>query len=287
MVGNGHLSIPQARVFQIQNYSKPSTKSQLRSFLGLCNFYSKFIPNFSSFSSVLTSHLHKKSPDKIPWNNDLTRAFSSIVNAISDHASLVIPTCNEAWCVFSDASLCGVGGVLCVCRNNVWTPCSFFSRQLIPREQKFSATELEALALLETIEHFKFYLSGRSFTAYTDHQALTSIINGVPPSARLTRWKLKLSEYDFSIVYVKGKNNPVADALSRQDWSSSQQHPPQQPEQLPLQLPQQQSSIPEPLPLPQQQPELTVSSSLESSPGDTHPFGEGGRCGGVTTPPHS
>ncbi len=102
-------------------------------------------------------------------------------------------------------------------------PCSFFSRQLLPREQKFSATELEALALLETIEHFKLYLAGRDFVAFTDHQALSGVLDGVPPSSKLARWKHKLAEYSVNIVYIKGAQNPVADSLSRQGWPQPQQ----------------------------------------------------------------
>ncbi len=130
---------------------------------------------------------------------DLDKVFHS---SITHHTSLVIPNCDEARCVFSDASLCGIGGVLCVSRFQCWVPCSFFSRQLLPREQKFAATELEALALLETVEHFKLYLAGRDFAAYTDHQALLGILEGVPSSAKLTRWKHKLETQTGGLLHL-------------------------------------------------------------------------------------
>ncbi len=114
--------------------------------------------------------------------------------------------------MFSDASTTGIGGALCVCRNDIWMPCSSFSRKLIPRERKFSATELEALALLETVEHFSLYL-------FTDHQALSGILDGIPSSSKLTRWKLKLADYDIVIEHIKGLHNPIADSLSWQGWS--------------------------------------------------------------------
>ncbi len=79
----------------------------------------------------------------------LGQVFHTIISSITHHTSLVIPNCYEAQCVFSDASLCGIGGVVCVSRSQCWVPCSFFSRQLLPREQKFASTELEALALLD------------------------------------------------------------------------------------------------------------------------------------------
>ncbi len=96
------------------------------------------------------------------------------------------------------------------------------SRRLLPRETKFSATELEALALLETVEHFKMYLAGHDFVAYTDHQALLGVLEGVPSSTKLTRWKLKLAEYAMDVRYIKGINNPIADAMSRQGWPVTQ-----------------------------------------------------------------
>ncbi len=100
--------------------------------------------------------------------------------------------------------------------NSSWTPCSFYSWQLQPRETKYAAVDLEVLALLNSVRHFLFYLSGRFFKVFTDHKALVDIIAGNPPSSRLSRWKEKLSEYRFDLIHVSGKNSPVAEALSRQ-----------------------------------------------------------------------
>ncbi len=163
--------------------------------------------------------LRRTSPDTLPWNDDHDVSFSSIITAIINHSALIVPNSDEVRCVFSDASTTGIGGALCVCRNDIWMPCSFFSRKLIPRERKISATELEALALLETVEHFRLYLAGRQFKAFTDHQALSGILDGVPSSSKLTRWKLKLADYDIAIEHIKGLHNPIADSLSRQGWS--------------------------------------------------------------------
>ncbi len=87
-------------------------------------------------------------------------------------------------------------------------------------EKTFSAVELEALALLSTVEHFRFYLSGRRSTLFTDHSALTHIVHGDAPTAKLSRWQEKLSEFDCEIVQVEDSHNLVVDALSRQSWPS-------------------------------------------------------------------
>ncbi len=125
--------------------------------------------------------------------------------------------------MFSDASYQGIGGSLCVFRNSLWTPCAFYSRQLIPRERNYEILDLEALALLSTVTHCHYNLSGLYFKAFTDHSPLVNIINGQPPPAKLTRWRLRLAEYHFDLLYIKGEANPVANALSRPSWSSPEQ----------------------------------------------------------------
>ncbi len=84
----------------------------------------------------------------------MTHSFEFIISQICNHSMLTIPALSDKFAVFTDASSCGEGGVLCVCRDDVWVPCAYYSRQLLPREQRYAATELEALAMLTAIEHF-------------------------------------------------------------------------------------------------------------------------------------
>ncbi len=221
IVGEGHLSIPQARVEQFRLYVKPKTVSQLRSFLGLANFYSKFVPRFADLSKVLTPHTSKNSPKNVVWNDVMCCAFDSIINAIVNYVELMVPADGDSLCIFVDASTAGVGGVLCVYRSNEWKPVSFYSKQLLPRESRYSATEIEALALLTTVEHFAYYLRGVEFTAFTDHKALVHLFESPKLNNRLWRWKLKLLDFNVRIVHLEGRLNVVADALSRQAWPAS------------------------------------------------------------------
>ncbi len=105
-------------------------------------------------------------------------------------------------------------------------PVPLYSQQLQPWETKYAVVDLKALALVDSVRHFHFYLSGRFFKVFTDHNAAVDIIAGNPPSSRLARRKEKLSEYCFDLIHVSGKNNHVADALSRQSWPPLQQSPP-------------------------------------------------------------
>ncbi len=98
-------------------------------------------------------------------------------------------------------------------------PVAFYFRQLQPREQQYVVTELEALALLDYVQHFSFYLCGRHFKVYSDHKALVSL-SSPKLNNRLWRWRLILMDYDFEIIYVHGKDNVLPDSLSRQGWNS-------------------------------------------------------------------
>ncbi len=166
-----------------------------------------------------TRGLTKNSPDRIQCTNDYVQSFKAIIGSISHHTSLIIPVCNDALCVYCDASLSGLGGTLCVFRNNTWSPAEFYSRQLTKAEKNYSILDLEAAALLATVEHFRYLLAGRYFKAFTDHRPLIDIIRGPAPSSRLTRWKIRLMEFHFDLYHVNGEANAVADALSRQSWS--------------------------------------------------------------------
>ncbi len=219
VVGEGHLSIPLAQVRQLQSYVRPHTVSQLRSFLGLPNFYSKFVPRFADISKVLTEHTRKNSPKIIVWNSSMLHAFDVIMNSIVHYVCLMVPAYGDCFSVFCDASTSGVGGVLCVYRSNTWAPVAFYLRQLKEREAKYSATEIEALALLSTIEHFAYYLRGVEFTAFTDHKALVHLFESTKFNNRLWRWRIRLLDFSFVIVHLDGKLNVVADALSRQGWT--------------------------------------------------------------------
>ncbi len=219
-VGHNRLSIPSTKVSTISSYQLPLTKSSLRSFLGLITFYSRFIPLLSQHTSVLNCHMTKDSPDNILCDDDYDKAFRSIIYAISHHSSLIIPSTNDALCVFTDASFSGVGGTLCVYRNSDWIPAEFYSRQLSKAEKNYSILDLEAAALLATVERFRFHLAGKFFKVFTDHRPLVNIINGQAPSSRLTRWKIRLLEYTFEIQHIDGSGNKVADAMSRQSWPS-------------------------------------------------------------------
>ncbi len=99
-IGEGKLSIPQARVLQLQNFVRPKLIAQLRSFIGLANFYSKFIPRFAEFTKSLSAQTKLNSPKNIVWTTDMTQSFSHIVESISNATQLVVPCLSNIFCCF-------------------------------------------------------------------------------------------------------------------------------------------------------------------------------------------
>jgi len=138
----------------------------------------------------------------------------SICSMISVTCSLCIPLPSDVFSIVSDASGLGVGGVLQVWRGEQWEA---VSRQLKGAEQRYSATELEALALVATVQHFAYYLYGREFTAYTDHKPLLQLTTSKKLNPRLRRMAYKMQPWLMKVEYIEGQENGLADALSREE----------------------------------------------------------------------
>ena len=126
---------------------------------------------------------------------------------------LHVPVAEDVFSLHTDASAGGVGAVLNVIREGVTLPVAFFSRQLKGAEVRYSATELEGLALYASIQYFAHFLYGRHFTIYTDHKALVSMRMSMVLNRRLQG---KLQDFDFDVVYRKGVLSGNTDGLSRQ-----------------------------------------------------------------------
>ncbi len=214
-LGGGTISVPEARVEAIRNHPLPRTRKQLRGFLGLVGFYRRFIPGLHQWSSVLTPHTSTAKSGVVSWTSPMLDAFHALCNQLSAAVCLCVPCTSDVFVVESDASSTGVGAVLSVVRDNEKLPVAFFSKQLRGAQVKYSAQELEGLGIYEAIRHFAYFLYGRKFTVVTDHKGLVNMTKGKQENRRIYNWCLKLSMYDFVVVYRAGDENIVADDLSR------------------------------------------------------------------------
>ena len=219
-VGEGQLSVPDIRVKSINAFSRPSTISQLRSFLGTIGYYRRFVPHFAKYSSSLTPATKSGMPKVISWSPHMTSAFHSLRSSLSDVVRLYIPCVTDEFVLITDACASGVGSVLCVVRSGCFLPVAFYSRQLRERESRYAATELEGLAVVESVKYFEIHLFGRCFVIYTDHAALTHLFSSSVLNVKLWRWALYLQQFSITFKHVPGSFNVVADCLSRQPWSA-------------------------------------------------------------------
>ena len=142
-------------------------------------------------------------------------AFHNIRKCISNSCILTVPLPEDVMSIVTDASGLGIGGVLQVQRGSEWEAAAFFSRQTRGAEQRYSATELEALALVETIKHFAYYLYGKEFVAFTDHKPICHLLSSDRLNRRRCRLGMKLQHWLVKIRYVPGENNGLAEQLAR------------------------------------------------------------------------
>ncbi len=214
-IGEGAICVPEARVQALREHPRPKTRRQLRAFLGLVGYYRRFIAGFHRWSSLLTPHTAAKGNERVEWTDPMLVAFSELCNVLSNSVCLCVPRECDVFCLECDASGTGVGAVLSVERDGELLPVAFFSRQLRGAQCRYSAQELECLAAVEAVKHFSYYLYGRHFRLLTDHKGLESLRSGKQLNRRVYGWSLTLSEFDFTVVYRCGRDNIVADELSR------------------------------------------------------------------------
>lgn len=201
------------KISAIQNYPLPKTPTEIKRFLGLVGYYRKFIPNFARIAKPMTQCLKKGS--KITLDQEYLDCFEKCKALLINDPILQYPDFNREFILTTDASKLAIGAVLSQGSIGSDKPIAYASRTLNSSEINYSTIEKELLAIVWATKYFRPYLFGRKFKIVTDHRPLQWVMNIKEPNSRLTRWRLRLSEYDFSVVYKQGKNNTNADALSR------------------------------------------------------------------------
>lgn len=203
------------KIEAVQSFPRPTSKRQLRRFLGLVGFYRIFHRQIAPVLKPLYSLLTGKEKD-IKWSPDADTAFSATKRAIADTTMLHFHQADAPLSLQTDASDQAIGAVLQQKVNNHWQPLAFFSRALEAAQKKYSTFDRELLAVVKAIKYFQYMLEGRPFTVYTDHRPLTTAMSSrTEKSPRQTRHLEYISQFTTDIRYVKGDSNQAADALSR------------------------------------------------------------------------
>ncbi|XP_071321134.1 uncharacterized protein [Trachinotus anak] len=172
LLGHGEIRPQQDKVQAVKNCPRPCTKTQLKSFLGLAGWYRRFVPHFATRAASLTDLTRKSSPNQLPWEERHEKAFMDLKEALCNDPVLQSPDFNRPFTVQTDASGVGLGAVLLQGEGDDQKPVAYVSRKLWPRETRYSAVELECLAIKWALETFKYYLLGRDFILQTDHRGL-------------------------------------------------------------------------------------------------------------------
>ena len=214
---NGILPLS-AKVDAVRAFPRPESLKNLQEFLGMINFYNRFIPHVAEILVPLHNALAESShTGKLIWSTTMDTAFLDAKNALADATLLIHPVEGAPTSLTVDASNVAIGGVLEQYSNGLWRPLGFFSRKLNTRETKYSTFDRELLAAHLAIRHFRYFLEGRLFNLFTDQNALLSAMRKTkdPWTSRQQNQLSAISEYTTDIRFIAGKKNYVADALSR------------------------------------------------------------------------
>jgi len=203
----------ESKLSAVKEFPIPSTTKKLKEFLGLAGYYRRFIPNFGKIAKPLTNLLKNNTP--FIWNADTDEAFNTLKRVLTSQPLLQYPDFSKPFILTTDASNDALGAILIQGEIGRDPPIAYASRTLSKAERNYPTVEKELLAVVWGCKHFRPYLYGRKFTVVTDHRPLVWIFNVKDPSSRLLKWRLKLEEYEYNIVYKRGSSNTNADALSR------------------------------------------------------------------------
>uniref|UniRef100_A0A8C5QC51 Gypsy retrotransposon integrase-like protein 1 n=1 Tax=Leptobrachium leishanense TaxID=445787 RepID=A0A8C5QC51_9ANUR len=222
------VATDQAKVEVVVNWPRPNNIEELRSFLGFCGYYRRFVEGYSKIARSLHDLLkgdsreearktnHSKEPIGEKWTQKCEDAFQLLKRKMTEAPVLAYADPSEPYILHVDASLEGLGGVLHQAYPGGLRPVAYISRSLTGSEKNYPIHKLEFLALKWAIvDKLHDYLYGANFEVRTDNNPLTYILTTAKLDATGHRWLAALSNYDFSLKYKPGPKNVGADALSR------------------------------------------------------------------------
>ncbi|KAL0540408.1 hypothetical protein IC582_024645 [Cucumis melo] len=209
VVSKDGVSVDPAKIEAVTGWTRPSTVSEIRSFLGLAGYYRRFVENFSRIATPLTQLTRKGAP--FVWSKACEDSFQTLKQKLVTAPVLTVPDGSGSFVIYSDASKKGLGCVLMQQGKVV----AYASRQLKSHEQNYPTHDLELAAVVFALKIWRHYLYGEKIQIFTDHKSLKYFFTQKELNMRQRRWLELVKDYDCEILYHPGKANVVADALSR------------------------------------------------------------------------
>lgn len=211
--GDKGLKPDPKKLIAVEKYPRPSDKDAVRRFVAFMNYYRRFIDNFAKISKPLTNLTKKRV--EFNWTTDCEQAFQLLRQKLLSKPILKYPNFEKPSKIIVDASDFACGAVLTQEYDNVDMPITYISRSFKSGEKNKPPIEKELLAVHFAVTQLRPYIYGRHFIVKSDHKPLAYLYNLKNPSSKLSRLRMDLDEYHFDIEYIKGKDNVMADALSR------------------------------------------------------------------------
>lgn len=199
---------------KITDFPSPNTKRKVQRFIGLVNYFRKYLNNFSKLASPLTDLLKKNV--KFKWGEKEQQAFETLKNKLNERPILAHVDYDKILTLVTDASDHSIAGMLAQeGEDNILHPIHYFSRKLSETEKRYSIYEKEILGMVASIKTFSHYLYGKRFNLKSDNLSATKVKELPTPTNRVTRWLLFLSDYEYNMEFIPGHLNYASDLFSR------------------------------------------------------------------------
>ncbi|KAL3502656.1 hypothetical protein ACH5RR_037105 [Cinchona calisaya] len=212
VVSSRGIQVDESKVAAIKDWPIPKNVSEVRSFHGLASFYRRFVKDFSTIAAPLTEVIKKNVGFR--WGEAQQKAFVTLKVKLTSAPLLLLPDFDTPFEIECDASGIGIGAVLLQKKQ----PIAYFSEKLSGASLNYSTYDKELYALVRALENWSHYLYSREFIIHSDHESLKHLKGQNKLSRRHARWSEFIESFPYVVQYKSGKDNIVADALSRR-WT--------------------------------------------------------------------
>ena len=202
IVSNEGIATDAGKIESVKTWPSPRNITEIRSFLGTCSYYRRFIKDFAAIARPMHKLTEKNCP--FNWTQECEDAFQKLKTALVTAPILAFPDMSKHFILDTDASGFGIGAVLSQMHDNKEVVIAYFSKALSRPQRQYCVTRRELLAVILGIKHFHHYLYGTRFIVRTDHGALTWLLRFKNPEGQMARWLETLNTYNFEVYHRPG-----------------------------------------------------------------------------------